>query len=631
MTSGALRPLHPDRLRTMDNRFGFKDLVVSSLLIVLIIVVLLAMKQYDRQWDTMRRIQSAVEDQNRTLVTIAETLRRGVPTMGAAGDAGGASGAPPEDGFGRLRAARENEDFAYGDWFIDAFAQSVGKLTPLVPADAYQRQVEGFVLESLIVRDPETLEWKPWIARSWDVADDGLTITFELRDDVVFSDGTPLTSADVVFTYELINNPEINAPQLRSYYENFESVEADGPYRVVFRFREPYFLALSFAGGMSVLPEHFYARFTPEEFNTMPGLLFGSGPYRLNMNPEDWRPGTGRIELVRNDRYWGPRPSFDRIVWREIPDEVAQLTSFRNREVDRYGVRPEQYQLIQRDEDLQSRANMFEFESPTGGYRYLGWNQMRNGRPTPFADVRVRRAMTMLTNRDEMVRQLMVGLATVATGPFHPLGAQADPQIEPWPFDPQAAIALLREAGFEDRNGDGVLQGPDGRPFRFRLVYPAQNVNYQQMAFYLRDAYARAGIILEPDPTEWNTMLQRIDERDFDAITLAWTGGIEGDPKQIFHSDSIAAGGHNYISYRNSELDELIDRARVTVDEEERMAMWRQAHRIFHEDQPYTFLFFPKSVVLIDDRIRNVEVTRTGMNSVVEMYVPRDLQRWTGQ
>jgi peptide/nickel transport system substrate-binding protein len=137
-----------------------------------------------------------------------------------------------------------------------------------------------------------------------------------------------------------------------------------------------------------------------------------------------------------------------------------------------------------------------------------------------------------------------------------------------------------------------------------------------------------AGIVLQPDPTEWNTMLQRIDERNFDAITLGWTGNIEGDPKQIFHSDSIKGGGSNYIAFRNKELDRLIDTARRTLDKDKRFELWHKVHQIIHEQQPYTFLFFSKSPVFMDKRIRNVQITNMGMNARTEMYVPAPLQLW---
>lgn len=601
----------------MENRFGLKDLIIIVLLLAILVSIWFAMVQFDRQWQDLQAIK--------------QRLSGGVVAVQNGGANGGGNANLPYDPeyFYRLHVAREAEDFAHGDWFIDVFAQTVAKLTPLVTNDAYQTAIENYVLESLIARDPETFEWRPWIARSWDIAEDGLSITYTLREDVTFSDGRPLTSEDVVFTFDLIMNPDINNPAMKSYYENFEAVEADGPHRVIFRMKRPYFQSLNFSGGMAIMPKHFYEQFTPEQINEMPGLLMGSGPYQLAVNPREWKPGTGAVELVRNDNYWGPRPSFDKLVFREIPDQTARLTTFRNREIDRFSIPADQYPRLKDDPDLRDHAKLYVYEAPNFGYRYIGWNQRREGEPTRFADKRVRRAMTMLTNRKEMAEQLQSGLASVADGPFNHLGEQDNPDIDPLPYDPDAAKKLLAEAGYEDRDDDGVLEGPDGQDFRFKLIYPSGSSVYEQMVFYLKDAFAVAGIVLQPDPTEWNTMLQRIDERNFDAITLGWTGSIEGDPKQIFHSDSIKGGGSNYVSYRNEELDELIDTARRTLDEARRFEIWHRVHSILHEDQPYTFLFFSKAPVFLDKRIHNVQITNMGMNARTEMYVPAPLQLWS--
>ncbi|MEM7625224.1 MAG: peptide-binding protein [Planctomycetota bacterium] len=613
----------------MDNRFGFKDMVLVVLLVGIVVSIWLAMLQYDRQWQVMQRIDDNLAAQAEAIRELERTLEQGV-RVGAVPTAGQADTPPAgEDPHRRWLEARGLDGYAQGDWFVDAFAQTVGKLTPLIPTDLYQRRIESYVLESMIDRDPETLEWVPLLAEAWQVSNDGLTIAFDLRSDAVFSDGVPVTSADVLFTLDMIRNPEVNAPQLVPYYESVVEVVADGPHRVVFTLDEPYFQSLSITGAMKILAKHYYEQFTPEEFNSSTGLLFGSGPYKLPMDPEDWRPGSGQVELVRNDNYWGPRPTLDRLVWREITEENARLVSMRNGEIDRYGVRPEKYTQLKDDADLNANAELFEFRAVTAGYRYIGWNQVRDGEPTPFADVRVRRAMTMLLNRQEMCTQLMAGLATVATGPFNPLSLQYDPDVTPIPYDLDGARALLTEAGYVDRDNDGVLEDESGKPFRFTLVFPAGNPGYQQMAQYCKDAYARAGITMELDPTEWNTMLQRIDERRFDAITLAWGGVIESDPKQIFHSESIAGGGHNYVSYRNPELDAVIDKARVTVDDDERVALWRQIHRVLQEDQPYTFLFNSKSVIFLDKRFENVMLTKIGLNERTEFFVPAGAQRWT--
>lgn len=610
----------------MNKTFTITDLLVLVLLVAILISLWLAMKLVDRQHEALMDISQTQQRQSEVLRSIEAKLKSGVAI--ANGDQNTTPQINAADAFPRIAEARKAAGFAYGDWYIDAFASVVGKLTPLVQTDAYQSAIANYVLESLISRDPETLEWQPVIAKSWTVAEDGLTIEFKLRTDVTFSDGSPLTAHDVEFTYRMIMNPDINCPALRTYYENITNVVAADDYTVSFQLNKPYFQSLEFTGGMAILPKKFYSQFTPEEFNQSPGLLVGSGPYRLEADPKKWEPGEA-VVLVRNENYWGPRPTYDKLVFKTIPDPAAQLVALRNRKIDRYGVPPYEYARLKEDKSLNAKAELLEYYYPNAGYRYIGWNQQRDGKPTFFADRRVRQAMTMLTNRQEMAEQLMAGLAKVATGPFNPLGQQVDPDIKPMPYDAAKARELLADAGFTDRDGDGLIESKDGKPFSFKLTYPASNKNYEQMAFYLKDAYARAGIEMVPEPTEWNTMLQRIDERDFDAITLGWTGNIEGDPKQIFHSESMKAGGSNYVSYANPQLDKLIDEARVNLDRDSRLKTWHEVHRLLHEDQPYTFLFFSKAPIFIDKRIRNVQITRSGMNDRTEMYVPKDLQLWT--
>jgi peptide/nickel transport system substrate-binding protein len=274
------------------------------------------------------------------------------------------------------------------------------------------------------------------------------------------------------------------------------------------------------------------------------------------------------------------------------------------------------------------------------GYLYVAWNQLRKQGETdvktPFADPRVRRAMTMLLDRQRMTKEIFLGYFTVADGPFGPNNPQSDPSVEPWPHDEKAAKALLAEAGFKDANGDGVTDGPDGKPFRFTLTYPSGSETWEKVVLFMKDAYARAGITMEPDRVDWPVLVQKLNQSNFDAVTLGWSRTPESDPYQIFHSASIADQGDNRIAYRNSELDKAIEQARTTVDKEARMKLWHKVHRILHEDQPYTFLFDRPELRLFHNRIQNVQPSPIGLNfellngpGVIPWYVPQGRQRYT--
>lgn len=602
------------------------------------VLLVLMMVQIDRQWQRLsemtRIMQEQAEDIRRTrglLRDIGQSLRGGEVRVGEVAQETNKAATTP-DAFERARRAVAQPDYASGDWLMLAFGTGLKTITPLVSSDAYAREVQNYVLESLLARDPDTLAWRGLVAESWSVSPDGLTITFKLRRDVSFSDGQPLTARDVAFTFEFIMTEAIAAPRDRAYLSKIKQVTALDDYTVEFVFAEPYFNSLQLAGSLEIMPEHFYRRFLddPRKFNESRGLLLGSGPYRLP-DPEGWTPDQGRVELERNPRYWGAVDgSFDRIVWRVIENDSARLTTFRNQDIDVYGARPREYQKLRDDKDLSARTQRFEYMSPTAGYAYIAWNQQRGDAPTRFADIRVRRAMSYLTDVDKVIAEVMLGYAEAAVSPFSPRSPQHDPANRPVPYDLERARALLQEAGYRDGNGDGILEGPDGRPFEFELTYFQGNEDTQRIVLLLRDIYARAGVVMRPRPTEWSVMLDNLRRKDFDAITLGWTSGIEIDIYQMFHSSQTVEGGDNFMGYRNPELDRLIDAARGEVDEDKRMRLWREAEGVMVADQPYTFLFRRQTLAFVDQRIANLQNTPLGLNLMsvpIEVYVPAAQQR----
>ncbi len=333
----------------MERRFTVKDFSNFTFLSLLAVMILLTMYMVDRQWNKMAQMERVMQEQAdsmRELRMLVRSVDKRIQSGSVNSGSSASNQAPVGDdipgAFRRAKIAADRPAFQQGDWHVQAFGLNLKTMTPLVSSDVYASNVQSYVLESLLIRDPDTLEWVGLIARSWDVSDDGLTLTFKLRNDVVFSDGQPLTSDDVVFTFDFIMNETIAAPRARAYFEKMKSVTALGDYTVSFEFKEPYFNALSLAGGMSIMARHFYEPYLeePETFNQSKGLLLGSGPYRLQ-DPKGWTPDLGMVELERNPRYWGPiLPAFNRLLWKVIENDSARLTTFRNGEIDIYSARP---------------------------------------------------------------------------------------------------------------------------------------------------------------------------------------------------------------------------------------------------------------------------------------------------
>ncbi|HEX8340612.1 MAG TPA: ABC transporter substrate-binding protein [Tepidisphaeraceae bacterium] len=667
----------------MENRFGVKDFVLFVVLGGIVVLIVLAMLQFDRQWDSVQEIKHKLDQQAVDLQVMQQQISRGV-TPASTQTTANSTVAPSEK---RILAAKAMPDYSDGDWMINGQSARFATLTPLVSGDASASEVQSYVIESLLTRDPVTLEFQGVLAESWAIKDNSIEwrayaekrravpltpdevlaekdcppadkaaerdaylkerlaegrtddnigaepdcppaaiVTFKLRDNAKFSDGKPVTADDLVFSYDFIMNPAIDAPRQRAYFARMRSVKKLGPREVEIVFNTPYFEALGLAGGLEVMPKHFYGKFAPEEFNRSTGLLMGSGPY-MPETPEGWKPGN-QVRLIRNPRYWATPSALSRFVYREFTNQVALETAFRNGEIDQFGAPPETYVAMKRDPKIAERTHQYEYQSAIGGYRYIAWNQQRGGAPTKFADKRVRQAMTLLIDQQRLINEVMLGFAVPATGPFNPQSKQVDPSVKPYPYDVERALKLLAEAGWSDR-GDGTLTNEQGQPFELTLTYRSGSPNYEKMALLVKDMLARGKVRVIANAQEWSIFTTKLKNKDFDAITLGWTAGIETDIFQMFHSSQMIAGGDDFMSYKNAELDRTIAQARLTLDEDARLKLWQQAHRILHEDQPYTFLFFPKSLVLMDKRFANVQTVPLGLNSEREWFVPRAQQRWT--
>ncbi len=673
----------------MQNRLNSRDWILYTLIILLLLLSLLVMYQVDRQWAKLEQMQTALSEQaqdlrvtrtkldqmqvarleqtkdiramrtelsTKTMVapaiamaaapTVAATTTASTHAAVAATQQNKTAASVDDDSkpavspaFQRAYDATQKEDYAQGDWSVAAFGNNLKTLTPLISSDAYSYSVQANVLETLMTRDPVSLEWVGLIAKEWDVSDDGLIITFKLREDVTFSDGTALTAADVQFTYDFIMTEAIQAPRDRAVLDKIGSVKATGKYEVVFTYKEPYFRAMELAGSIQIMAKHFYEPYLekPQEFNESKAILLGTGPYKMQ-DPKGWTPDQGTVELVRNNRYWGDvQPSYNRLLWKIIQNESALLTTYRNGEIDAYGTfpssaKPAEYEKLKEDEQIKAKSQIFNYMPSVAGYSYIGWNQKLADKATIFADQKVRLAMTYLTDKQRIIDDIYLGYAEAAISPFSPRSKQHNPELSPRQFDLEKARALLKEAGFADRDGDGVIESATGEKFEFKLTYFHAKEVTQRMVLLLKDIYAEAGIKMIPSPQEWPVMLDQLNNKTFEAIALGWSSGLETDIYQMFHSSQAGTNGDNFISYISPKLDKLIDEARSTVDEKKRMALWQQAEKVMYEEQPYTFLFRKQTLSFYDKKIKNLQQTNVGLNDGFlpsEVYVPTELQQYT--
>jgi peptide/nickel transport system substrate-binding protein len=499
------------------------------------------------------------------------------------------------------------QDFGPGDQLVNVWRSEPGTLTPYVSRDAYATRIYYDLLEPLAWTDLDPPYANvPGLAKRWTVSEDGLTVTFHLFENATWSDGQPVTADDVIFTFDLVMNPEYDAPVSRSYLEsNVESYEALDRYTVRFHMKDKYFDAVGVTGGNWILPKHIYGDLSPEEYNTKSRTLcIGSGPWIL----DDWDEGN-QIVLARNENYWGPKPALDKKTYRIIRNDLAGFQEFKANNVDLISPTSEQWtQNVDNDWiDVRGRDVIpIKYYTPRGGYSYIGYNL----RLVKFQDKRVRHALTMLLDRQEIIDTIQEGLGRVVTGPFHFTAGQYNSEIEPIPYDPAGARRLLAEAGWQDTDGDGILDKDldgDGVRDPFEITFLMFTGNYaERLQRYVQEKFGVAGIKVNLDSMEWSVFEDRLTTRDFEMVSLLWTSSPESDPYQIWHSSQAENRGSNYVGYKNEEVDRLIETARRELDYEKRMDMWHRVHELIHEDQPYSFLFTGPARAFLDSRFQNV-------------------------
>lgn len=544
---------------------------------------------------------------------------------------------------------------ATGDWLVSHSLSDPEQLNPLTSNDASSSEILGYIFESMLSRDPRTLELKPALATARpEISPDRLIYTFTLRRDVHFQDGRPFTADDVLFSVKALKCPFVNAPFLRVYFNSVVDVEKIDDYTIRFITKEQYFLNESQLGSITILPRHFYdpenllANISVRQLSGDPAKLpesakrfgeafnknysrnpLGSGPYKFS----EWK--TGReLELRRDPKYWGngkegiDQPHIDVIKYRIVNNLDAALTTLKSGGLDEMGLTPIQHIRGTSSERFNNEFQKFEYFAPS--YSYIGWNHLH----PIFRDKRVRQAMTYLTNRQQMVKTILFGLGTVVDSPIYFFRPEYDKTLFSHPYDPAKAQELLKEAGWEDTDGDGILDKEiDGQriPLRFELKINSGNTTRKSVALIFQDEVKKRGIEVTVRELDWTIFLADVQNRQFDAVILGWAmPSSEPDAFQVWHSSQAVKKGSNHISYKNPKVDKILETYRREFDEAKRIELYREFQQLLNEDQPYTFLFAGKSASVVNRRFRNVQVYPSGLRAI-EWWVPRPLQRYSTQ
>lgn len=487
----------------------------------------------------------------------------------------------------------------------------IGPLLPVIATSSLSEEISGQLYLGL-----NSARWADGaveyridalsLADGWKFGADSTDLTYSIRPEAVWSDGQPLSAADVVFTYELIRRPEIASPRME-FWENIDSVVALDDRHVKFFFSRRY-PGMLLHTGVGIIPAHVF-RGHADDNSTLashpsvahPGEgLVVSGPFRV----AEWRPGE-RLELMSNERAFTTSPRLERVVFRIIPEETTRLVELKNGTLDLIYPAP-----LEAAAELRADPRFSINRVARRFYDYIGFN---GARFPPLADADVRCALSYAIDRVAILDGLGIQeYAEPAGGPYPPIFRDlAGPESSFDPYLPDSARAILEAKGWSDRDGDGIRERAGVR-FAFALLTQAGEQRRVSAAEIIQAQLRQVGVEIEVRQIEFNTLLDiMFEQRDFEAVLLGWQVGLEPD----YLMGLFWPRNHpfNITGYKSAALDSLIPLALSATTRVAAAARWRAISETIARDRPYAFLWFFDELAVANGRLEGVRIDSYGV------------------
>src|SRR5574344_1064808 len=461
-----------------------------------------------------------------------------------------------------------------------SMSSSPARLNPILANDSASSEISDWLFNGLFKYDKDGNVITE-IASSYQFVTPTKLI-INLRRDVLWHDKVKLSSKDVVFTYEKIIDPKV-FNSIKSNFSEVLSVKALDDFTVEVIYKKPYFKALE-TWMVGLLPYHILKDekdLMTSSFNKNP---IGTGSYKL----KEFKTAQD-IELVANDDFFEGRPKIDKILYKFIPDPNTSFLYLKQKKLDIGGLTPMQ---VNRQIDSGFKDSFEVLNRASFGFTYLGFN-LENPK---FQDIRVRQALSLAINRQELVDILFFGYARVCNGPFMPDSFAYNEEIKETKQDLEKAKKLLKEAGYDEKN-----------PLVFELITNTGNDIRVNTAQILQYQLAKVGVNMKIRVMEWQAFLNTVvNPRKFETILLGWSLALMPDAYPLWHSNSSKLGGFNLVNYKNEKVDELIEKGSGTINKDELSLIYKEIFKIVANDLPYLFLYIPDGITAINKKIENI-------------------------
>jgi peptide/nickel transport system substrate-binding protein len=462
-------------------------------------------------------------------------------------------------------------------------------LNPIIASEVTSITVNSFIFNSLL-KFNEDMEIVGDLAESWKAEEKGRIWTFRLRRDVTWHDGKPFIAEDVKFTFEKLFDSTTN-----TYNRGLFQVDGQNPevhalddHTVQFILPRPFAPFISNLTALGIVPSHVLRDkdINRCEFNWHP---IGTGPFRFH----EWK-SSERIFLVSNPSYFNGPPKLRGIVLIIIPSAESRRIALMTDTVDISALSTEDLVALKKTNNI----DVFRWRQFC--YYYVGFDLTRE----LFKDRNVRKAINYAIDKKNIVKAVLRGTGTTATGPI-PLPSWAySPDVEQYDYDPRRASDLLKEAGWE--RGKGNVLTKNGKTLEFELRYPSGSPPCEKASVFIQGYLMDVGIKVNLRATEFSALINFCNPGQFQSIILDWSENYDPDCFTEWHSSQMGDKGMNFMSFRNSEADKLLQAARETVDRNKRKALYRKFQKVVVDEAPYVFLWNPDYVVAVNKRVQGL-------------------------
>jgi peptide/nickel transport system substrate-binding protein len=494
-----------------------------------------------------------------------------------------------------------------GGTMISAMTGEPSGLIFMVAGESASAAIASNIFNSLLKYNGN-LDIEGDLAESWQISDDQKTITFKLKPNLLWADGKPLTSADVLFTWKTVTDENTRSPYA-SDYQLVSNAEATDALTFKVTYGQVYAPALDSWASLHILPKHLLAGqdIRTTSFARKP---VGSNYYQLSQ----WNHGEN-LKLTRNPNSVLGQAAIDQLVTRIIPDNSAQFLELMADNIDSMGLDPIKYsRIIPARPELKKNLNLYK--ELGNSYTYLGFNLKHK----PFDDIRVRKAINYAIDKQEIIDGVYLGLGINIASPYKPGTRWSNPTLKPYSYDPEKARALLKEAGFT-KNANGILER-DGKPFAFEII-TNQNKEREKSAVIIQRRLKEIGIDVKIRAIEWASFISRfINTGDFDVVILGWGLGLDPDQYNIWHSSQQAPGQFNFIGYNNPTVDKLLEQGRSELNPDKRQEIYHTFTEQLLADSPIVYLSAGYGLTAIHKRIEGI------VNPIPPAGIGYDSHKW---